>query len=121
MAIEKKPAEKVMTPRKISFLYVTAPSKSVAEKIAKTLMKEKLIACANIFAHMKSIYFWKGQLTQSQEVVVILKMPKSYVARVRTRVAELHPYEVPCVAEIPIASLNASYAQWLLKSVSVTR
>jgi uncharacterized protein involved in tolerance to divalent cations len=38
------------------FLYMTAPSAEAAETIAGALVDERLVACVNIFAGVRSIY-----------------------------------------------------------------
>jgi periplasmic divalent cation tolerance protein len=39
-------------------VYVTTSSKAEAEKIAQTLLKEHLIACANIIGPVSSHFHW---------------------------------------------------------------
>ena len=51
----------------IVFLYVTAPNSENAARIARALVEEKLAACVNIHAEMRSVYEWDGKV----EIVVI--------------------------------------------------
>jgi periplasmic divalent cation tolerance protein len=39
-------------------IIVTVSSKSEAEKIEKTLLEERLIACANILGPVHSLFWW---------------------------------------------------------------
>jgi hypothetical protein len=41
---------------------VTTANKAEAEKIAQTLLKEKLIACANIINPVTSFFHWLGKV-----------------------------------------------------------
>ncbi len=43
----------------VRLFYVTCKDKQEAESIAKTLLEEKLVACANIFPEMESFFWWK--------------------------------------------------------------
>lgn len=95
------------------FFYVTTPNKSTAKKIAKTLIQEKLIACANILPGMNSIYRWQGKIEQAHECILILKSHKKMTTKITQRVKQLHPYQVPCVLSFSVASGNADYLQWL--------
>ena len=84
--------------------YIPCPDKACATKIAKTLLEEKLVGCANIIPGMESMYWWEGKIETSSEHILILKVLKTSDAQdlVTKRVKELHPYEVPCIMTIPV-------------------
>ena len=96
------------------FVYITNPSKEVARKIAKHLLKKKLVACVNIFP-INSLYWWKDKITEDKEFVLIAKTTDGNFERVKREVEEMHPYEVPCIVRIQ-ADSNKKYYDWL-KSV----
>lgn len=93
--------------------YVTTPSLKVARNISNILIKEKLIACSNILPVMESHYVWKGKTEKSKESVLILKSSKRLAKALTARVLELHPYEAPCVLELPIEGVSQAYGLWL--------
>lgn len=97
----------------IRFLYITAKDKDEAARIGKTLVTEKLAACANILPKMNSIYFWEGELVEDEEAVLILKTKAGLVEQAMERVKSLHSYKVPCVMSIPLEKGNPAYVQWL--------
>lgn len=94
-------------------LYVTAASRDEALAIGRKLVEERLIACANVLDGMTSVYWWKDQLEQSNEAVLLLKTRQELVPRVTDRVRELHSYDVPCVVALPILAGNPDYLQWI--------
>ncbi|RJO59736.1 divalent-cation tolerance protein CutA [Candidatus Parcubacteria bacterium] len=101
---------------KIAFLYITNPSPSVAKKIAKFLLKEKLIACANIYPKVKSLYYWRGKLVEETEVILIAKtVPKKYRDIVKL-VEKIHPYSTPCIIKLTVEA-NKKYSAWLKKQI----
>ena len=51
-----------------SFIYVPCSSKEEAKKIAKNLLQERLIACANIFDNVISLYHWEGKVEEDGEL-----------------------------------------------------
>ena len=53
---------------------VTAPNAEAARSISKQLVREKLVACVNIVPGLLSIYEWEGELEESQEVLMIIKV-----------------------------------------------
>jgi periplasmic divalent cation tolerance protein len=98
-------------------IYVTNPSLAVARKVARHLLKKRLIACANLFpSPIYSVYTWKGKLKQGKEWVVILKTASSRFEAVKKEIEKVHPYEVPCIVKIP-ASANKSFEKWVKESV----
>ena len=54
-------------------IWVTCPDRDVAGKIAKATLSERLVACANIFGTVSSIYHWKGAIESEEEVPLLLK------------------------------------------------
>ncbi len=97
------------------FIYVPCASKEEAQKIGRVLVEENLVACANIFNGPHSIYEWKGKVEEAEEVLLLLKTRKDLFGKVEARVKALHSYEIPCIAALPLAELNDSYAGWILK------
>jgi periplasmic divalent cation tolerance protein len=95
----------------------TTPNAEVAELIGRTVVAERLAACANVLAGVTSIFRWKGAVERESETLMILKTTASDVEALRERVVELHPYEVPEVIALPVDSGNAPYLEWVLSSV----
>lgn len=96
-------------------IYTTFPSKEKAEQASKTLVKEKLVACANIF-HSTSIFTWKEKLEKTDEWAVLLKTKSSLKNSVTSRLKELHPYKICCILRIPVESGNEEYLKWVNES-----
>ncbi|MFX1253187.1 MAG: divalent-cation tolerance protein CutA [Promethearchaeota archaeon] len=102
-----------MTNLTFSLIYVVASGETEAKIIGKTLVQEKLVACANILPTMFSYYFWQGNLEEDQETILILKTRKTLVPQVISRVKELHSYDVPAILELPIVSGFLPYLEWV--------
>ena len=96
-----------------SMVYVTASDVEEAKKIAKTLLKEKIVACANIISQMESIYCWEGDLEEDVESILLLKTRCELVDKVIDRVIEIHSYQTPCALEIQIKKGSKDYLNWL--------
>jgi len=54
-------------------VFVTAAFEKEGEKIAQTLVKEKLAACVNIVPGLKSVFRWKGKINTEEEVLLMIK------------------------------------------------
>jgi periplasmic divalent cation tolerance protein len=92
---------------------VTAAGRAQAESIGRTLVEERLAACANVLDGLTSIYRWEGAIQHDAEALLILKTRAALLGPVEARVRELHPYELPCVVAWPIAGGSAAYLAWI--------
>jgi periplasmic divalent cation tolerance protein len=92
-------------------VYVTHRNLEEAQKIASHLLKKKLIACANFFP-IKSSYWWKQKIEDSDEVVSLLKAPKSNWEEVKSEIKLIHPYETPCIIKFNVEA-NEDYEAWV--------
>ncbi|HZH07606.1 MAG TPA: divalent cation tolerance protein CutA, partial [Lautropia sp.] len=54
----------------IATVYATFADAEEAERIARTLVEERLAACANILGPCRSIYRWEGAIEDTSEVAV---------------------------------------------------
>lgn len=94
-------------------LYITASSDEEAAAIARVLVTERLVACANIVPGVRSVFWWEGQVRNDDEVLVLCKTRDALVDNVTIRVKELHSYDCPCVVAVPIAGGNPDYLAWI--------
>jgi periplasmic divalent cation tolerance protein len=101
-----------------AFCYVTCPDRGQALAIARSLIDERLIACANIFPGMTSLYRWEGEVHEAEEVVLVLKTSMPLVEPVIQRVKVLHSYTCPCVAVLPVTGGNPDYLAWIVAETS---
>ena len=92
---------------------VTTQNKAEAEKIAQTLLKEKLIACANIINPVTSLFHWKGNIDKAEECLVVMKSRMDLFAQLAEHVKGLHTYEVPEVLALPIVAGSEAYLGWM--------
>ena len=96
---------------------VTVPDLETGERIAEALVGEGLAACVNLVGEVRSIYRWKGAVEHEREQLCIVKTTADGFERLRARVVELHPYELPEVIALPIAAGHAPYLDWIVASV----
>ena len=100
------------------FIYTTLPDTKAAENLARHLLSLKLIACANLLPEMKSFYEWKGKLNQDSECLLLLKTCKSLYKKVEKEIQSKHPYECPCILQLPVTSGSEAFLKWIQDSVS---
>jgi len=96
-----------------SLFYITTQNNKEAREIAQILVEERIVACANIFDGVQSIYRWNGALCNETEAVLIVKTQKHLGDILITRVKELHSYSCPCIVELPILDGNPDFLKWI--------
>lgn len=109
-AIKKSSAQ---AKKPVSVVLVTAPNEASAARLARTLVEERLVACANLVPKIRSIYRWKGKIEDAPEVLVLLKTRGPAVEALIARVKALHSYSVPEVLELPVNRAFAPYLDWV--------
>lgn len=99
-------------------VWITCPSNDVATRIAEELIGDRLVACANVFGGIRSIYRWQGRVERDSEVALLVKTRAEHFDELSARVLALHPYDTPAVIAVPIAGVNDDYGQWLLEETA---
>jgi periplasmic divalent cation tolerance protein len=92
---------------------VTARDKQEAEKISQWLLKERLIACANIVSPVTSFFHWSGKTEVAEECLMVMKSRMDLFGQVAEHVKRLHSYEVPEVLAFPIVDASKAYLDWM--------
>ncbi len=99
-----------------SIIYITTGNMEEARTIGKTLIKERLAACVNIFP-ITSIFRWKDKIDESEEFGMMVKTRSEKVKDIEKRVKELHSYEVPCIISFRMENGSSDYLEWIEESV----
>ncbi len=92
---------------------VTTPTPERAAELARALVEERLAACGNVVAGLRSIYRWEGKVQDEAEALLVLKTTRARFEALRDRVLALHPYEVPEVIALPVEAGSARYLAWI--------
>jgi len=94
-------------------VFMTASNREEAVKIVRVLLEERLIACGNIVESVSSFFWWKGEIEEEQEALVIMKSNEKLFKKLSERVMELHSYDVPEILALPVVDGSPSYLDWL--------
>ena len=97
-------------------VFCTCPDEACAARIARGLVEERLAACVNRIPGMISTYRWKGEIHDEGEVLLLIKSTRERFAALRDRILALHPYELPEIIAVDIASGHAPYLDWIAAS-----
>jgi periplasmic divalent cation tolerance protein len=96
-------------------VFMTASSKSEAKKIVRSLLEEKLIACANMIDSVSSVFWWQENIKEEKEVLVIMKSHQELFNKVSTRIREVHSYDTPEILALSIVDGSSQYLEWMNK------
>ena len=85
--------------------------------IVRTVVEEKLAACVNRLPQVLSTYIWDGAVQSETEVLLMFKTTEARVEALKSRVVELHPYEVPEFIAVAVCAGVENYLAWVRDSV----
>jgi len=97
---------------KVLILNTTFPSQIEAEAVAKTLVKEKLVACAQIHNTIKSFYLWEDEFKSDTEIATSFKTSMSSKKDLEKRIIEIHSYEIPQLIWREV-EVSEQYGEWI--------
>ena len=96
----------------------TCPDAETAAQIARALVEERLAACVNRIPGVVSTYRWQGDIHTDAEVLLLIKTTRERFGALRTRLTQLHPYEVPELIALDVADGLPAYLGWLAKQTA---
>ncbi len=100
-----------------SYIFWTTGSLKEAKEVSKALLEKKLIACANIIPKIHSLYTWKGEVQEEEEVKVIFKTKSSLFESIEKEILERCSYETPEISSVPLDQVHKPYIEWLNQTV----
>lgn len=105
----------------IILISTTLENKADAERIAALFLARKLIACAQIFGPITSIYRWQEVVTNATEFALSLKTTPECTETVKALLIKEHPYDIPEIMVQEIDNSSHDYAQWVYGEVQQCR
>ena len=94
------------------------PSEDVAERIATALVENRLAACVNLLAPVRSTYRWQGKVERETEIPLLIKTSAARYPEVEAAIRALHPYAVPEIIALAVHAGFAPYLRWLEEGTS---
>lgn len=99
-------------------LFTTCPNRKLAEKIALTLVEEKLVACVQIGSEISSVYRWRDKLERAKEIPLSAKTTQIKASQAILKIRELQPFEIPEILSIPVQDGFKPYLEWIAASTN---
>ena len=107
-------APMIVPATEVRIVLTTVDSREQAERIARSLVDERLAACVNILPGLTSIYRWKENTETAEEFLLLIKTTAANLGRLEPALRRLHSYEVPEFLVLTPESASQPYLDWLL-------
>lgn len=91
----------------------TTDDREGAHQIALTLVSQRLAACAQISGPITSIYYWDGEMSETDEWVCTIKTRKDLYAAVEQTIRQNHTYSEPEIIAMEVGAGSPSYLNWV--------
>lgn len=101
----------------VRIVLTTAASGDEARTLARTLVAERLAACATIIPTVESIYRWEGKLECTRETLLLVKTAVPQLPALQSRLLALHSYQTPEFLVLPVESGSDGYLLWVRTSL----
>jgi len=93
----------------------TAGSEREANRLARTLIQERLAACVNVVPGVTSYFYWGGKICREKEALLVVKTVRARLKEIIHKVKEIHSYEVPEIFFLRVETGEKKYLQWVKK------
>lgn len=89
------------------------PDEATADRIARSVVEQRLAVCVNRLAPVQSTYHWRGAIEEAVEVPLLIKSTRERYPELEAAIRSLHPYGVPEIVALPVVAGYAPYLRWV--------
>ena len=101
----------------LSILLTTESSYVNAKKLAFSILHTKYAACIS-FNKIESIYWWEGEIQDSEEVQLVIKTKNKSIETLINFIQKKHSYKNPEFLFWDVKS-TFDYSDWINKSIDI--
>ena len=94
-------------------LFITTADDEEAKLISGVLLEQRKAACVNIVPRVSSLFWWQGNIEQSEESLLVVKTRAELLDEIIKLVKEIHSNDVPEIIALPIIGGNQDYLDWV--------
>ncbi|XP_022048179.1 protein CutA homolog [Acanthochromis polyacanthus] len=100
-----------------SVLLINSPNEQAARDIGRAIMDRRLAASINILSKTSTMYYWKGEIQDASEILMLVKTKTSRIQQVIDYVRSVHPYANPEVLSFPVEDGSLAYMKWMDEAI----
>ncbi len=93
--------------------FVTCPGPGEGERIAKHLLRQRLVACVNVIPRIRSFFYSEGKITDEGETLLVCKTTEDRAEGLMDAVKDVHTYKLPEIVGVNTAMVEKKYARWV--------
>ena len=101
----------------IRLVLTTCANPEEALRLARTLVEERLAACATLIPAVQSIYQWEGKIESAVEVLLLIKTDAEQLTALEARLNQVHSYPTPEFLALAVEAVSHPYLAWLQSSL----
>jgi periplasmic divalent cation tolerance protein len=101
----------------VRLVLTTCASPGEASRLGRTLVEERLAACATLIPGVQSIYHWEGNIEYATETLLLFKTGPDQLAALEARLHQLHTYQTPEFLVLGVEGVSHPYLEWLQASL----
>ncbi len=107
----KNSREKTMKPMLI--VQTTFEDRAEAMAMAENIIRERLAGCAQLSGGIRSFFWWKDSIEQSEEYILSLKTTPQKYAALQSFIQRCHSYDTPEILAVEVDHVSPDYLRWL--------
>lgn len=104
-----------MNENEVLLVITNLPDRVTAERVAETLVTQRVAACVNVLAECRSVYRWESKLEHATEVPLLIKTSRGAYPELEEALRKAHPYELPEIVAVPVAAGLPDYLNWVVQ------
>jgi periplasmic divalent cation tolerance protein len=104
----------------VRLVLTTCASPGEANRLGRTLVEERLAACATLIPAVESIYSWEGNIKSTAETLLLLKTGPDQLTALEARLHQLHSYQIPEFLVLGVEGVSHPYLEWLQANLRLT-
>jgi periplasmic divalent cation tolerance protein len=101
----------------VRLVLTTTADAEEAARLGRTLVEERLAACATLVPAVQSIYRWQGVVESATETLLLIKTGSDQLPALEARLNELHSYQTPEFLVLGVEACGHPYLEWMQASL----
>jgi periplasmic divalent cation tolerance protein len=93
-------------------LLTTVDSREQALEMAHAVIGARSAACVQIVGPITSVYRWQARVEETEEYLLLMKVPALGVEQLAEFVRSRHPYDTPELTAVPSSFVDDRYLTW---------
>jgi len=104
-------------PARVVLILAAYPRRQAAERAAKALVRDRVLACATVIPGARAHYSWRGRRHADPSTLLQGKTTAARSREAIRRIRETHPDQVPEIMVFDVVGGAPDYLAWVAEEV----